>query len=481
MPFHPSRTAFCVHAHFYQPPREDPFRGEIPLESSAAPYPNWNERIYAECYRPNAQLRNFEQISFDVGPTLFAWLEKHHPVTYQQILEQERRNLARYGVGNAMAQPYHHIILPLATTHDKIVQVYWGLVDFEHRFGHKAQGMWLPETAVDYETLEVLARAGLTFTILAPWQADVDALDPTEPYCVPLPSGAQMVVFFYQAELSGRLSFDPLATVNADHFLQEMLRAFNPEKERRGDPQLVLLASDGELYGHHQPHRDLFLSHLVNGASAALDLAMTYPALWLQEHPVSRTIGLRENTSWSCHHGVGRWTGECACTPHPQWKQGLRRALRDLAVQIDDLYVAETRSLVRDPWRLLARYIHVLLGEMSLAALLTEESQKPLTEAQIHRLDLLLQAEYERQRMFTSCGWFFEEFDRIEPRNNLAFAARAVWLVHQATQTDLEPLVLRGLEGVSDERTKLNAVQVFADALGRAPAAAYPLSRPSVR
>ncbi len=465
-------TAFSIHAHFYQPPREDPFTGEIPVESSAAPYLNWNERIHAECYRPNAQLRNFERISFNMGPTLISWLQSRHPVTYQQILEQDRANLKHYGVGNALAQPYHHTILPLGANPDKATQIYWGIADFQHRFRRKPQGIWLPETAVDNETLDVLARLGIEFTILAPWQAEGGDIDPSEPYIVHLPQGRKITVFFYQRELSGRVSFDPHATINADHFAQEILRpVFDPQKTRRGDAQLLLIASDGELYGHHQSLRDRFLAHLVNGASSSLGLHSTYPALWLKIHPPRRSAYILDNTSWSCHHGVGRWTGECACTPgNPFWKRRLRQAFDHLASQIDRLYLDEICTLARDPWRLRARYIHVRLGEMTLPALLGEETDKTLTSEQLRRADLLLQAQFERQRMFTSCGWFFEDFDRIEPKNNVAYAAHAAALTQQATGVDLATETLQTLRQVSSARTGLSAAQVFEAALARSQA-----------
>ena len=179
--------ALCIHGHFYQPPREDPFTGIIPTEPGAAPYKNWNERIHAECYQPNAELGNFENISFNVGPTLFSWLADFDPLTYQRILAQDQANVARFGVGNAIAQAYNHTVLPLASASDKVIQIAWGIADFKHRFKRMPQGMWLPETAIDYETLTTLAHHGIEFTVLAPWQAEVDKIDPTEPYRVPLP------------------------------------------------------------------------------------------------------------------------------------------------------------------------------------------------------------------------------------------------------------------------------------------------------
>lgn len=465
-------TSFAVHAHFYQPPREDPFSGEISNEPSAAPYLNWNERIYAECYRPNANLGNFERISFNVGPTLFSWIHNRYSETTRQIIAQDSANVRHWGVGNAMAQAYNHTILPLGSQPDKATQVYWGAADFERRFGRKPQGMWLPETAADLETLDVVARLGIEYTILAPWQAEGGDADPTEPHRVQLPQGRSISVFFYQSGLSGRLSFDPDSTTNADRFAQNLLHPeFDREKMRRGEPQLIVIASDGELYGHHQNLRDRFLSRLVDGAATGIGLQPTYPALWLKQHPARNDIRIRDNTSWSCHHGVGRWTGECACTPRrPEWKIGLRAALNALAAQIDALYLDETRSLFRDPWRLRMRYIHVMLGEMTLLQLMSEETDKTLTADTARRIGLLLEAQRERQRMFTSCGWFFEDFDRIEPRNNVAYAAHAVDLVLQASGLNLAQALRSTLQPVVSDRSGLKAVQVFDTALERSQA-----------
>jgi hypothetical protein len=461
--------AFSVHAHFYQPPREDPRTGVIPIEGSAAPFPNWNERIHAECYRPNAELRNFERISFNIGPTLHGWMAASHSETSRRIIEQDRANVQRHGVGNAIAQAYNHTILPLATYQDKVAQIYWGLADFEHHYGRKAQGMWLPETAVDSETLEIMARFGLQFTILAPWQAEAEHIDSSEPYRVDLPGGQQITVFFYQSDLSGQISFSPDVTINADRFAESLLRPrYNSEKTRNRQSQILLIASDGELYGHHQLFRDRFLARLVDGASSSLGLESTYPALWLKHNPPRQATHIREQTSWSCHHGVGRWNGRCACTPGTgEWKVRLRRAFDRLAAEMDALYLEATQPLFKDPWQLRNRYIHVWLGQMSLAALLSETTHNTLTSGQVRRISLLLEAQRERQRMFTSCGWFFEDLDRIEPKNNLAYAAQAVRLARLATGVDLAPLVVEDLRGSVSTKTRLSAVEVFEKHLTR--------------
>lgn len=463
--------SFCVHAHFYQPPREDPLTGIIPPEPGASPYSNWNERIHAECYRPNALAGNFQRISYNIGPTLYAWMSSYDPETCRMIVSQDRANLERHGVGNAMAQAYNHTILPLASLHDKQTQVAWGIADFEHRYGRKPQGMWLPETAVDLETLTVLRAQGIEFTILAPWQADEAELDPTEPYRVTLPDGDSIVVFFYHRDLSGGISFNPGMTINADNFARfDLLPHFQAEKTRRGEPQLLLLATDGELYGHHQPHRDRFLARLVDGASSHLGLNQVYPALWLKKHPPRRSIKILDKTSWSCHHGVGRWSGDCGCTPGGgTWKAQLRYALERLAASLDCLYVDAVRPFIAQPWELRSRYIHVILGQVQLEDLLFEMAGRRLPSDVVQRLRLLLEAQTERQKMFTSCGWFFDDFDRIEPKNNVAYAAQAVRLANLATGVDLGPQTAHNLQRVHSSSTRLRADQVFWKQLRRTP------------
>ncbi|HEX7972957.1 MAG TPA: DUF3536 domain-containing protein [Anaerolineales bacterium] len=461
---------FSIHAHFYQPPREDPLTGAIPIEVGASPFPNWNERIHAECYRPNAELRNFEQISFNIGPTLAAWMSAHDLPTCRKIVEQDHINVRRYGVGNGIAQAFNHTILPLASTRDKETQVAWGIEDFKYRFGRKPQGMWLPETAADYETLEVLASQGIEFTILAPWQAEHEDIDVTEPYQVRLPGGRQITAFFYQRELSTQVSFDSSATINADNFARYILQSYyRPEKTQRGEPQLILVASDGELYGHHKHLRDRFLARLVDGATSQIDLRSIFPALWLKYYPPRQAVAIRESTSWSCHHGVTRWSGRCACTPGDgAWKAQLRFAFERLAGELDRLYLDVAGPFVADPWELRNRYIHVILGRMSIYQLLGEMSEKTLTSDQIRRIYLMLEAERERQRMFTSCGWFFEDFDRIEPKNNVAYAAQAVLLARLATGVDLEGSIAEDLQRVASQHTRLRADRVFHRHLHRA-------------
>jgi len=456
--------SFSIHGHFYQPPREDPLTGMIPAEKGAAPYSNWNERIHAECYRPNAVLGNFERISFNFGPTVLSWMQKQDNGTYQQILAQDQANVEKFGVGNAMAQAYNHTILPLASYREKVTQVSWGIADFEYRFGRKPEGMWLPETAVDLETLGVLAEHGIVFTILAPWQAEEANLDITQPYRVMLAGGLSIIVFFYHQNLSGSVSFRPEITADAQKFVtSELVPAFRPSQK----PQLILVASDGELYGHHQQFREKFLAHLMNGASSGAGISSTYPARWLKEHRPRRSISIREDTSWSCHHGVLRWYEECACARDGKWKVHLRRALDRLAYRLDQVYFRHVGAFIADPWQLRHAYGSVLTGEQTVNDLIYTHARRRLPAPVARQTAALLHAQYERQRMYTSCGWFFEDFDRIEPKNNLAYAAQAVALTQQATGIDLSEKILGDLQSVISPSSGLRGDQVFGGHLAR--------------
>ena len=469
-----NNMAFCVHGHFYQPPREDPLTGKIPIEPGAAPYRNWNERINAQCYRPNAELGNFEHISFDVGPTLMDWMAKHDPETMNRIIDQERKNLETYGVGNAMAQAYNHTILPLGSYIDKVTQVRWGIADFEFRYHHKPEGMWLPETAVDDETLWVLAEQGIKFTILAPWQANTDHLDATRPYRISLPgrngeADHDIAAFFYNRDLSTRISFDPGTTVNADRFVEEdLLPKYELHKGNALVPQLMLMASDGELYGHHQPFRDKFLSHLMDGALHQHPIISTFPGLALRNQTDLETLTVQQNSSWSCQHGLSRWSGECACTANSGWKAPMRQALKQIAAMIDDQYLSVAERYFDDPWELRHQYIHVVHGVATVEELVMSLADHPVTKDVLRQLTLLLRAQFERQRMFTSCGWFFDDFDRIEPRNNIAYAAHAVLLTEMAVEENLAQPAEAALSCVSSWRSGLCADDVFRRHMQRA-------------
>lgn len=459
-----TQRALCIHGHFYQPSREDPLTGVIPNEIGADPYKNWNERINATCYAPNAAIGNFEKISFNLGPTLTRWMDGNSTPTLDQIVISDQYNLEKFDAGNAMAQPYHHTILPLASRLDKTTQVKWGIADFEHTFGHTPEGMWLPEAAVDLETLEVLAENEIRFTILAPWQADCEKVDVTHPYRVNLPGGKSIAVFFYHSGLSTSISFDPASTINANYFIEANL---SHQFSNSDVDQLLIVASDGELYGHHQPFRDKFLNYLLNGALHQAEIDYTTPARWLMDHTPVEEINIREMTSWSCSHGVERWRGECGCTPNGSWKQAMREFLNLVSEKVDQAYQEETKEWLHDPLKSRDDYIHVLLGEQDFTSWKAEQTTRPLIHEESLILKQLLTAQVERQRMFTSCGLFFDDFDRIEPRNNILYAAHSVALTEQATGKSLTGDLIPVVHQLNSWKTSLRGQDVFFDALRR--------------
>lgn len=458
------QQSFCVHAHFYQPSREDPLTGEIPVEQGAAPYDNWNDKIFAGCYAPNADIGNFRKISFNLGPTLTKWMREKRPETLAKIVSADRENYERFGIGNALAQPYHHTILPLATKREKVIQVSWGIADFVHTFGRRPEGMWLPETAVDLETLDVLAEFDIRFTILAPWQADGIIPDPFQPYEVKTPGGRAIIVFFYDSGLSSTISFDPASTSNADRFVRQYV---HPRFVNTGNSKMLMVASDGELYGHHQEFREKFLAHLLNGALLQEGLEPSYPGLWLKNNKALQQISIREMTSWSCHHGVERWRNECGCTPNGGWKRPLRDAMNHIAAMIDDAFEVYAGKCMPDPWRSVDDYVRVVLGQVSADTWLDRQCSRPLTLEQKLHLKSLFEAQVERHRMFTSCGWFFDDFDRIEPKNDVAYAAHAVWLAERASDIDLYNEAVKAFAQVKSPRTGLKGDDVFSSSYYR--------------
>lgn len=470
----PVKNHLCIHGHFYQPPREDPFTGEIPSEYGAAPYHDFNEKINAECYRPNAARGNFAHISFDLGPTLASWLGQHDPETHQAMLGADRQHCVDTGAGNALAQAYNHTIMPLASAQEKRIQIAWGLADFRYRFGRDAEGMWLPETAVDYPTLSALADYGIQFTILAPWQAAGD-VDTSQPSLVRLPDGRHISVFFYNAALSGAVSFDGGMTIDAPAFSYGALpRHLNQQKLAAGEPQILLVATDGELYGHHQPFRDLFLQHLLTEDAPRDGFAVVSLAEYLRRYPPTHEVGIREGTSWSCAHGVTRWRESCGCSGwNGDWKWHLRHALNRLAARLDLLYEMRSADDLYDPWAALEGYLAVRLGTTDWSDFWSRHARRMPGGAASRRLKAFFEAQYARHLMFTSCAFFFEDFDRIEPRNAVAWARRAVACSADACGVSLETGLLRDLAAVKSWRSGLDASGVYAGIAGqRRPVAA---------
>jgi alpha-amylase/alpha-mannosidase (GH57 family) len=468
----------CIHGHFYQPPRENPWLEAVELQDSAAPYHDWNERVLAECYEPNAVSRildgkgrirkivnNYSNISFDFGPTLLSWLEENAEHVYQALLTADGESIRRFsGHGSAMAQAYNHIILPLANRRDKITQIAWGLQDFESRFGRKAEGMWLPETAVDGETLDLLVERGIRFTILAPHQAlrirqkdgaewrDVSggALDVTHPYEVDLPSGRTIAVFFYHEALSNAVSFEGLLS-NGDAFAQRLMDAFPAEDS---GPQLIHLATDGEAYGHHHRFGDMALAYALNKVEEEQRATLTNYGEYLEKNPPRWKVQIADNTSWSCPHGVERWRSNCGCQTgaHPDWNQAWRAPLREALNQVrDELtppYETEAAKYLRDPWAARDEYISVILdrSEESVAEFFQQQAVRELAGEEIPRALKLLEMQRHVLLMFTSCGWFFDDLAGIEARQNLQYASRAIQLAQELFGDGIEERFLRSLE-----------------------------------
>jgi alpha-amylase/alpha-mannosidase (GH57 family) len=452
--------SISIHGHFYQPPRVDPRTKIIPQEPGAQPYSNWTERIYHECYLPNAKKENYKRISFNFGPTLTAWLEENHNETLTEIIRQENFVFNKYGVSNAMAQPYFHAILPLMPRREKETLVQWGIDEYSARFGHAPKGMWLPETAVDLESLEVLADNHIQFTILAPWQAKDPELDITRPYRILLPNDKDIIVFFYNSFLSSEISFNTSATMQADTFVSNWLR-LQYEALQRDQDQLLLAASDGELYGHHMAEREEFLEYLLDQAIQKGGFESTFPALWLESHPQIEITEINENTSWSCHHGIERWRDVCGDAPNATWKAPLRRFLDQLGKTLDNTYHEFSQEYIEDPWTLRDAYIDLILGKCAGKELVQKYAFKELDDDIVEKILILLDSQYERLRMHSSDAWFFFDFDSIEPLNGLKYAAHAVWLARSVTGIDVSTPLLNGLAGASSNDTGISGDSAF--------------------
>jgi hypothetical protein len=426
-----------VHGHFYQPPRLDPFSGTMPLDPTAAPARDWNERISADCYRPNAEAGNLRTMSWDIGPTLAGWLETGDPVAYRGFVDGDRGS-------NGMAQPFHHAILPLASAADRRTEIRWGLRDFEVRFGRRPVGMWLPETAVDLATLRDLAAEGITHTVLAPWQVEGDESDTRRPVRLDLGDGRSIVVALYDGLLSSAVSFEPWATVDADRFVADRLMPrFWMDPLPDGTSPLVVIATDGELYGHHQPWRELFLARLI-GDTAPRDLPYERVGL---ARAVAEAAGaglpsaeLRERTSWSCHHGVERWGASCACVPDGSWKGPLRIVLERLAGGVDALTERAARELpgAPDPWAARDAYVDVVIGAVAPGAFAERWLASGATAGQRSAFLGMLAAQRWRLAMFASCAWFWEDPMRPETAGALRAATRAARLMDRVAGAGLE-------------------------------------------
>ncbi|MGK7346071.1 MAG: DUF3536 domain-containing protein [Candidatus Nitrospinota bacterium M3_3B_026] len=458
----------CVHGHFYQPPRENPWLEIIEVQDTAAPYHDWNERVNRECYAPNTASRlygkggrikrivnNFERISFNVGPTLMSWLEENDKTAYARIVEADKASAkAHGGHGSGLAQAYNHMIMPLATDRDKTTQVKWGIADFKRHFGRDPEGMWLPETAADKKTLQALAENGITFTILAPSQAKAvrekeggkmtpvnGGIDPTRPYKVKLDAGREITVFFYDGPISQAVAFEEILD-SGEKFAKRLKDGF---AEQRKWSQIVNIATDGETYGHHHRFGEMALSYALEWIEKSDEIELTNYAEYLSKHPPPAEAEIHENSSWSCSHGVERWRSDCGCSIGGQdwnqkWRAPLREALDNLKTRIDEIYEREGGKIFKDPWEARDGYIEVILDRSEKRAnrFLAERAGRELSREERVRALCLLEAQRNSMLMFTSCGWFFDDVSGIETSQLLKYAARAMQLVEDMTGESME-------------------------------------------
>lgn len=461
----------CIHGHFYQPPRENPWLERIEQQDSAYPYHDWNERILAECYGTNAFSRilgnnnriqeianNYEKMSFNFGPTLLSWMAGNAPDVYQAVIDADRNSRDRFsGHGSAMAQAYNHMIMPLANPVDKFTQIHWGIRDFEHHYGRRPEGMWLPETAVDLETLAMMADAGIKFTVLTPYQAgqvrktgEKDWEDVTGgrintriAYRQSLPDKRQIAIFFYDGFLSHAVAFENLL-VSGEAMAHKMLEAFAPDMDL---PQLVHIAIDGETFGHHFAHADMALAYAIHFMETNNMARITNYGEFLELNPPDHEVRIIERTSWSCAHGVSRWHADCGCNSgsHPQWHQKWRQPLRDaldwLRDQLIPLYEKEAGSLLKDTWMARNDYIEVILdrSDDSLMRFMKRHLRsRHIVKLEKIRLFRLLEMQRNAMLMYTSCGWFFDELSGIETTQVIHYAGRALQLAEEACGVSLE-------------------------------------------
>jgi len=468
----------CIHGHFYQPPRENAWLEYIEMQDSAYPYHDWDERVTAECYAPNTASRildsegyitqivnNYARISFNFGPTLLAWMEENAPDVYQAILDADKESHKNFsGHGSALAQAYNHMIMPLANRRDKYTQVLWGIRDFEHRFGWRPEGMWLPETAVDLETLDILADQGIRFTILAPHQAkrvrqigtdawnDVSnaSIDPTMAYELNLPSGRKLAIFSYDGPIARNVAFEDILS-SGDNFAHRLADAFS---EKRTWPQLVHIATDGETYGHHHRFGDMALAFALHYIETNGLAQITNYGEYLEKHPPTHEVEIIENTSWSCSHGIERWRSDCGCNAgrNPKWNQAWRTPLREALDWLRDSlapkYEEMAAQLLKDPWAARDDYIEVVLDRSpeNVQQFLERHRTHELNEAETVTVLKLLELQRHTMLMYTSCGWFFDELSGIETVQVIQYAGRAVQLSEELFGDDIELHFLERLE-----------------------------------
>ncbi|MGZ3591410.1 MAG: DUF3536 domain-containing protein, partial [Thermodesulfobacteriota bacterium] len=480
----------AIHGHFYQPPRENPWIEAVETEESAHPFHDWNERIAFECYQPNAYARtldgkgkildivdNYSSISFNFGPTLLPWLERRFPSVYQKILEADRLSLKRFGHGNAIAQTYDHLIMPLASERDKETEALWGISDFEKRFHRRPDAMWLPETAVDYPTLRVLIKHGMRYLILSPLQAvkvrpfgskkwtDVSGgrIDSSQPYrCFIKDSAGERVleqfidIFFYNGIVSKEIAFGDLLK-DGKAFCNRFLEFYQESKEK---PQLIHIATDGETYGHHKKFGDMALAYALDEGFTSLGLEIVNYGAFLKRFPPVYEVEIDEGpkgegTSWSCSHGVGRWKEDCGCTTgaEPGWNQKWRKPLREsldfLREELGQVFEREGKKIFQDVWKARNGYIGVILDRSPerIKNFFGQYGAGGLDEGGRIKGLKLLEMQRHALQMYTSCGWFFADLAGLETQIILQRAARAIQLAEELTRQPLEEKFLKRLSG----------------------------------
>ncbi|QTN38270.1 DUF3536 domain-containing protein [Cryomorphaceae bacterium] len=455
----------CIHGHFYQPPRENAWLDEIEIQESAAPYHDWNERIMRECYGPNSTSRilndqgkivdivnNYARMSFNFGPTLLSWLEQHAPQAYKAIIDADKMSMELFGGhGSAMAQVYNHIIMPLASRRDKETQVFWGMYDFKQRFGREAEGIWLAETAVDTETLEVLVDFGIKFTVLSPYQAKRfrkigdsqwhDGIDSRRPYRVNLPSGRHIDLFFYDGDRSKGVAFEGYLN-DGGFFAESLLSGYDPNHT---ETQLINIATDGESYGHHHPNGDMALAYCMRFLEESGRAKLTNYSQFLELFPPEYEAEIHEDSSWSCAHGIERWRSNCGChTGGPghwnqEWRVGLRDSLNWLNEEFSSIFEEEMGQYVDDPWKVRNKYIEVIYDRSleSHERFVEEHAHRELSMEELTRFNRLLEMQKHSMYMFTSCGWFFNDISGIETVQILQYAARGIQLAESVQSKKL--------------------------------------------
>ncbi|MFH1621529.1 MAG: DUF3536 domain-containing protein [Candidatus Omnitrophota bacterium] len=467
----------CIHGHFYQPPRENPWWEDIEFQDSAYPYHDWNRRITTECYGPNTASRilgsdrkiidivnNYANISFNFGPTLLAWMQNHEPEIYKGIITADKISLQKFsGHGSAIAQVYNHMIMPLVNSRDKRTQVIWGIKDFESRFNRKPEGMWLAEAAVDLETLDILAEYGIKFTILGPrqakrvkkfedkrWKNVVDSkIDPKMPYLCRLPSGRTITIFFYDGPVSNDIAFSGLLN-SGEGLANRLVSVFNNSEQS----QLVHAATDGETYGHHHVYGEMALSYCLYYIES-MDLAkITIYGEYLEKFPPTYEVEIFENSSWSCSHGVERWRSSCGCKlgAFPGWQQDWRAPLREamdwLRDKLVNVFQEHMGGLVNDPWQVRDDYIDVIWERKveKIELFISKHAKKELSQEEKVKLLKLLEMQRHAMLMYTSCGWFFDDISGIETIQIIQYAARAIQLAQDVSGLALEKDYLKLLK-----------------------------------